>query len=1385
MRTTLIASAKPRLALTRILLASAAAAAVGLSPALAAAQNDITEVLPNVLLLLDTSGSMEYLIHTGTDGVSEILPESSDANAATAACTVTTNCVPGNPASCGTTPTLNKWASLVSVLTGSFQPGAFGCQTVNRNSAAFVSEYGMPPVGTKPYDYNYFLPWHRIYSNGCTIGALQPMLSTQDWTNWGSQPYDYHIATGTSANSSANKCNWTGQNNDGILDIFSGLARFGMMTLDTLPDPGTGSVLGTTQINSPTATAGNWSYYHHWRSVAPAATPLTPAGNPNGNRPAAGNPPGCSTYNYVEVGARNPAAPPWEGPMVPFGDPTSDTGVAQNNAKIQMEILSMRPFGATPVAGLVDDANEFLFNDADLMPGQSGASAIAFGPSGPNPDGSTGDPAWKAGCRKTFMILLTDGMPNLDLRGPTNNPANATNCNNATGSCPYPLPETTLYNMRVNPPTTAQSVTTYVVGFAMSAPAALALVNPSYTSCTQLTPADCTSTSLPAPVQACCELQKLATAGAATTDPVFLPGNDPVTTPHATPHAFFADTAGELKQVLATILTQGIGKRTARTTPVYAPAPGNAAAQGNLPNTGVALSYHFAASFNVTSSANSGNVAQGGGANGLWSGNLVRERYACNSTGVVGPVTPDLTKGDDFAHNLDNNPVSTRNFFTAIGPTVSNQINSDWTIRPNLTVDDGFGLSTPVPAPPSPQLTTGSSFPTLMANYPTAFGVAATGDANCNSAFGIPSQPQNCVSYAVNWAIGGDNTALGSTAVSRDPTSTYCTSVPNLKCSRLGAIYHSTPVVVGPPREFLRDDTYTAYANSTPVSVQPEVLYVATMDGQLHAFKVSSTATADTPYVDTDSVNNELWSFFPPAVLQHLLPNFNTGGANLLDGTPVIADVPGYSAVGTTPPIFTRTPATTPVWHRVLVGSGGAAGGFYYALDITNPYAPTFLWQMSTSSAGNPIFGSATPSPAITIVAINVSGTRTQVPVAILPGGTGTQASSCPTPPAHPSTSNITLNDPSNPSNTSGAIYSISNFNAPPLRCWSTNGNNSQGNSGVGNFHNGSSATGNSITIVRLDTGAVLQNFTGVGYYGWVGNGQPGDLGNHASTATTQTTLPMSAPIVGTPAVYPSQTGQVADHAYVGDADGQLWRIDLSNADPTQWTVTLAWDAYFDSSATTIRDQAELTPVVSTDPVGNLVVAYATGDQNLLTTQSSSNRVWSLTETPTAHTISQNWAVKFSPSQGHVTGPMALFNNVLYFSTFVPLATPICNPGTANVFGVDYRRPMSPAGATPGAPIYSFTGPGAADGTVIMGVSATELPSCGGSQTTQDPYFGSHTQVTSANESVYRIMWQTGAGSGLSASGIQSEGGVQGMQNMTIPPPGQATRIDSWAAIVE
>ncbi len=164
-----------------------------------------------------------------------------------------------------------------------------------------------------------------------------------------------------------------------MLDAFRTLVRFGMMSTDSFPSPGTGSTAAATPATAKADYAsgekGMWSYYHNWI----AGTPATPStlGNPSTVRPAAGAPAGCATPSFMEVGARNQSAPPWEGRLVPFGDPDSDSNVATTNDQIQMELLTMRPYGATPIAGLLDDAEEFLFSDTTTVPGHT----YRFGPS--------------------------------------------------------------------------------------------------------------------------------------------------------------------------------------------------------------------------------------------------------------------------------------------------------------------------------------------------------------------------------------------------------------------------------------------------------------------------------------------------------------------------------------------------------------------------------------------------------------------------------------------------------------------------------------------------------------------------------------------------------------------------------------------------------------------------------------------------------------------------------------------------------------------------------------------------------------------------------------------------------------------------------------------
>jgi hypothetical protein len=119
----------------------------------------------------------------------------------------------------------------------------------------------------------------------------------------------------------------------------------------------------------------------------------------------------------------------------------------------------------------------------------------------------------------------------------------------------------------------------------------------------------------------------------------------------------------------------------------------------------------------------------------------------------------------------------------------------------------------------------------------------------------------------------------------------------------LGGIIHSRPVVI-------HYDNY-------------DVIYVGANDGMLHAFKDSKGTTGDD--------GTELWGFIPPDLLGNL-KNFNSSLASLqifVDGSPKY---------------YRNTDGST-----ILIFGLRRGGNQYYALDVTDPAVPKFLWSIGPS----------------------------------------------------------------------------------------------------------------------------------------------------------------------------------------------------------------------------------------------------------------------------------------------------------------------------------------------------------------------------------------------------------------------------------------------------
>ena len=1249
----------PLLALASMSIAGAAQAQVDTSPP-----------LQNVMLLVDTSGSMEF----AADG-SQVQCDQVDSS------------LPSEPKGASQK---NRWTQLVEVLTGDIQQPS--CFTQDRRSSAFRNEYKLGT--TDAADFNYHVPYHRIVSGTttpCTVGAG---VADANAFSWGTTPFKYHLW-----NDASTACTNFAQSTTGLLDTYRDRMRFGLMTFDTSADAGTG-LSGLTTPDYGTGSLGTWSYFLDWRT--------TPDCNSNSSC-AKGRPAGCAATSPMEVGARNAAAPPWEGRMVPFGSPfASVSDIRATNDHIQQVLTAVRPFGATPIDGLLSDARSFLRDDGDddYTTSKTCNSSTGEGCFGPKNDVLT-----KLGCRKSYVVLLTDGEPNLDLR-----PFCEGTSAGLDGRCPYKDKAFEIVSDLANPPS-GTPIRTYVIGFAVST---VTTGQPTPVDCSQIsskgsgTSGDtfdpkglCDPATMKPELAACCTLAKIAFFGKTT-------------------NAFFATTASQLRSAMSAILQDISRVTSSRTLPVFAPA---GAAGGG--------SFSFFTAFRSDASA-------------AWTGVLDRQRTQCQKdpsgkTNVRMPVDlpVDVNQGDKFADNVNAADGShPRRFFTVIADTdASGKVWSERSIRPAIALTNPDSITTL-----GGTLVNGTVSDFFAPKVPaTAMQVAK---ASCTD-LPLPLTDDACATMFMKWEIAVDNTPFKSRA------------------NAFGAVYHSTPALVGAPNDFLRDESYTQFSDQQ--IKRPPMLYTATTDGQLHAFKVEASANdVNDSFTINTKANNELWSFLPPGVLPRIPSQYPDVAQVLLDGAPVVKDV-----------VFTRSSADSKSggsgaqWHTVLVAGFGAGGTGYYALDVTKPVVdatdtttgPKMLWQLTTDGAGNRLFGKRSATPAIATLFFGPNGAAgagaKEFAVAILPGGDSDAplAGECDqqgTPVGEPS-----LVDPDFPPRAK-------------VRCFAND-------------------PARSLTIVKLETGEIVRSFRPQAV---------GPLSILPRSADSQSKFTgLNAPISGQPVVFPATTGAVSDRAFIGDRDGTLWRLDFSDPDPLNWKMKLFFDAY-SGQASDVGQPIATPPILSVDRIGNVSIAFSTGDQEtFLATSTMKNYLWSLLEsasaTPPFQSKSQ-WFLTLNNGE-RVSGPMSLFASTLYYSTFKPpLPTEIdksCIVGDSKVCGVHYLTAATPAG-TGGAPSVPSINPDGTPclpfpGAVVFGVGITQKPTCNADATFNDPYLGggSHTGLADFTPGKFQLIIQTGpskVGSGGGAPGSTTEtGGDVNTHAMDLTPPMSPTRIDSWAAVVE
>ncbi|MCB9666516.1 MAG: hypothetical protein H6715_00115 [Myxococcales bacterium] len=297
-----------------------------------------------------------------------------------------------------------------------------------------------------------------------------------------------------------------------------------------------------------------------------------------------------------------------------------------------------------------------------------------------------------------------------------------------------------------------------------------------------------------------------------------------------------------------------------------------------------------------------------------WTGVMERRRFTCNPATLEMEAQPISTAENDRFEEVLNNRSAPRNLYTVISG------NNTSALTGTITND------------------TLESFDAANVNITSKrLGAGNNNTARRNEIIG--------------WVHGDDGTARQG--------------------KRLGDIYHSSPVVVGPPRADIEDQSYNLFRQRAEVANRPVVAYVGTNDGILHAFSIEDYDDSGTPIEG----GTELWGFIPPLLLPKL-DSMVTARQLMLDSTPVAKDV-----------FFSRMPSATPdasAYHSVLItGFRGGAKGFV-ALDVTDPLNPTFLWQFADSDMGF-TYG----RPAIGQAVVNFNGVVQERAIALLPGGTG------------------------------------------------------------------------------------------------------------------------------------------------------------------------------------------------------------------------------------------------------------------------------------------------------------------------------------------------------------------------------------------------------------
>lgn len=628
----------------------------------------------------------------------------------------------------------------------------------------------------------------------------------------------------------------------------------------------------------------------------------------------------------------------------------------------------------------------------------------------------------------------------------------------------------------------------------------------------------------------------------------------------------------------------------------------------------------------------------------------------------------------------------------------------------------------------------------------------------------------------------------------------------------LGGIRSSDPVAVGAPTLDLPIDSYRRFRRDQ--DDRNTMLYTTGVDGQLRALYagepdvVPRERGGDDGEDSTEAANQrEAWAYIPQMLHSHLhQATDRTMPAALMDGAPVVQDIrlcAGGSDFSTNKRVCPADLGAAEQWRTVLVQGMGMAGSGYFALDVTRTGDadevpdPAVMWEFSPDwefaqiqefagetwrydNVGDPEDTECDGGlswPDWLEWAFDFLDDITDT--GLFNGDPEEERNELPFLGATVGEAELGMVDLEVDGETTQrpvAVFgggSSANVHQSPLS---------------GNEDCADEIAGRAIYVVDLQSGQLIRRFIG-----------PDEFDGDALDEDDEI---FPGEITGTPVLSGANPADLSTRGFIGDEDGRMYRIDLSDPDPEEWEVSLFYDpdeaGHINLSDFDEPGPAAYQPAVTVRGTNrDLVLSYGLADRGDTASGETRQAIITLQEQYTFDTDDEEFDVDAQPlwieefggtnENERLTGPPLIFDNDVFFTTYFERGEDehdLCETGGSRIWRLDYRGEEGCDPFDDNTDICPSEGAWPEDGkyveqnTVIRGVDITMGPQC---QRHGEDAFG----ATGGAEPQLVAQTAGGAAPADSDEDMETEGVGDEFEEVTLgldPPETQAVPLN-WSVI--